>query len=57
MSNVHIVNGKRYYLATSTKQFRDKGPKSIIETMAPLVAEMDRNYLKFRALMDKGESK
>ena len=53
MSREHYIKGVRYVLAGSTRDFRDKEPKSIIETMQPLVAEMDYNYLKLRALMDK----
>jgi hypothetical protein len=53
MNKIEYLNGVRYTLVASTKDFRDRESKTLIETMAPIVAEMDANYLKLRVLMDK----
>lgn len=57
MSRITYLNGVRYELVASTRDFRNREHQSIIETMVPLVAEMDANYLKLRTLMDKEEQK
>ena len=53
MNKKEIINGIKYEFVMSTKQFRDNDTKLVIETMAPIVVEMDKNYLRLRALMDK----
>jgi len=53
MNKTHYHNGKMYTLVASTRDFRDKEPKSIIETMQPIVADMDRTYFKLQAIINQ----
>lgn len=45
---VRYINGVKYELVTSSREYKSKEPKSIIETIAPIVAEMDILYFKIR---------
>ena len=54
MSKTKTHNGVKYVKVKSSRDYTDREPKLVIETMAPIVAEMDRNYLRIQILQERG---